>query len=52
MIDEKANIRHTVRDHSFHSHALLLVGLTVSTRQFRGYDLRVIQCCDSIPVTA
>ena len=42
VIKEKTNVRHTVRDPSFYSRSLLLVGLTVLTRQFRCYDLRVI----------
>jgi len=42
MIEEKAYIRHTVRDASFHSRCLLLVGLAVPRCQFHGYHLGVI----------
>jgi hypothetical protein len=42
MIKEKTNVRHTVRNPGFYSRSLLLVGLTLLTRQFRRYDLRVI----------
>ena len=42
MLKEKPNVRHPVRDPRFYSRRLLLVGLTVLTRQFRCDDLRVI----------
>src|SRR5262249_11134809 len=42
MIEEKTNVRRTVRNPGFHSRSLLLVGLTVLTPQFRGYDLGMV----------
>ena len=52
MIEEKAYVRHTVRNPGFLSRGLLLVGLAFLARQFRGYDLGVIECCDDISVAA
>jgi hypothetical protein len=52
MIKEKTNVRGTVRDPGFYSRSLLLVGLTLLTRQFRSYDLRVIQGRDQITMAA
>ena len=42
VIEEKAYIRHTVRNPSLHSRSLLLGGLTVPRCEFRCHDLRVI----------
>src|SRR5258708_19228664 len=52
MVEEKAYIRHTVRNDSSQSRRLLLVGLTIPARQLHCYHLGVIQCRDDISVTA
>jgi hypothetical protein len=42
MIEEKTNVRHTVRNPGFYSRSFLLAGLALLTSQFRRYDLRVV----------
>src|SRR2546428_14143055 len=52
MIEEEANVRHPVRDHSVPPRSLLLVGFTSPARQLGCQDLGVIEGRDHIPVAA
>jgi hypothetical protein len=52
MVEEKAYVRHAVRNPRFHSRSLLFSSLTIPARQFRCYHLRVIYRRDNIPAAA
>jgi hypothetical protein len=48
MIEKKAHVRHTTRDHSFKSGRSLLVGLIIGRLQLRCDNLRVIHGGDNV----
>ncbi|HWW93207.1 MAG TPA: hypothetical protein VN375_07570 [Vicinamibacteria bacterium] len=52
IIKEEADIGHAARDQSLHARRLLLVGLTIPSRELRRDHFGVIQGRDDIPVAA
>ena len=50
VIQEKPYIGYTVANPGFRSRGFLLGAFAILSREFRCYDLRVIECSDDIPV--